>query len=61
MPGFASVFELAALFKIGLMMLLFRAAGALGIVAAVSATKTKLTEASEDGRNFMQRILLSYL
>jgi hypothetical protein len=52
-PGFASVFELAALFKIGLMTVLFKAAGALAAIATVRATRNRLTEASQSGRNFI--------
>ena len=59
MPGFAKVFELAALFKYGLIALLFKAAGAPEVIAAVSARSTTPTEATESGRNFMLRILLS--
>ena len=59
MPGFASAFELAAVFRIGLIALLFRAAGAPEVIAAVSTTRTTLTERIDNGRNFMLRILLS--
>jgi hypothetical protein len=59
MPGFANAFELAALFKIGLIALLFKAAGALEVIAAVSMTRATPTEAIDNGRNFMVRILLS--
>ena len=59
MPGFASAFELAAVFRIGLIALLFKAAGAPEVIAAVSTTRTTLTERIDNGRNFMLRILLS--
>ena len=59
MPGFASVFELAALFKMGLTTLLSRAAGALEGSAAASTKMTTLIEVSLNGRNFIPRILLS--
>ena len=58
-PGFARAFELAALFKIGLIALLFRAAGAPAVIVAVSTIRTTPTEAIDNGRNFMLRILLS--
>ena len=59
-PGLASALELAALFKIGLIALTFRAAGAPAVIVAVSTTRAKPTEAIDNGRNFMVRILLSY-
>jgi hypothetical protein len=59
MPGLASALEEAALFKIGLIALLFKAAGAPEVMAAVSTTRATPTEASDNGRNFMVRILLS--
>ena len=59
MPGLARVFERAAFLRIGLTTLLFNAAGALVVMAAVRATSTTLTEAIDNGRNFMVRILLS--
>jgi hypothetical protein len=41
------------------MVLLFKAAGAPEVMAAVSANRTTLIEAIDNGRNFMVRILLS--
>jgi hypothetical protein len=59
MPGLASALEVAALFKNGLIALLFKAAGAPEVMVAVSTTRAMPTEAIDNGRNFMLRILLS--
>ena len=50
---------MAALFKIGLIALVLSAAGAPAVMAAVSVKSTMPTVATESGRNFMLRILLS--
>ena len=58
-PGLASAFELAALFKIGLIALVLSAAGAPDVMAAISVKSAMPTVATDTGRNFMLRILLS--
>ncbi len=59
MPGLASVLEVAALFKKGVTALLIKAAGAKAVMPAVSTTRATQSEAIDNGRNFMLRILLS--
>jgi hypothetical protein len=59
MPGLASALEVAALFKKGVTALLIKAAGATAVIGEVSTSRVTPSEAIDNGRNFMLRILLS--
>jgi hypothetical protein len=60
MPGLAKALELAALFRIGAIALLFRAAGACALPKKTAVISNMPIEILDRGRNFMLRILLSY-